>query len=695
MEVADDLERGQDIDSQSYEPKTLARYLGRRGALPVRECFDLAIRLTDGLGHLHAQQLVHRDIKPSNIIFVNGAAKFADVGLVTKIGDKTSEGGGTWGYIPEEGPGSPPADIFSLGKVIYEMATGKHANDFPELPTELGTLADTPALLRLNDVILKACERECHRRLRSAPELRAGLVEAARRAKVNFSPDTITAPQPQPVSPGQTLEKRSSKKVLRISILYRPHFDPDDRVLRLLQRCLAAHEYDVFVDDYSAAGMEWARGVEENICRSDVVIVLLSPYSVQSEMLAYEVETAHQAGRPRLVAVRLGLHDPLPSALSRILDPLPQLSWEGREDDEHLIAEVLRILKDTPAIDAFDRPLMLESIGGAVPLNSEFYVVRPTDRQFQAAIERCDSVVLVKGARQMGKTSLLARGLQHARDAGARVALTDFQKLNTGHLASLDSFFLTLASFLADQVEASVPAEDAWDKRRGANTNFERYLRREILGKISTHFVWGLDEVDRLFTCSFGSEVFGLFRSWHNERALDPSGPWSRLTLAIAYATEAHLFISDINQSPFNVGTRLALEDFTLEQVAELNRRYRSPISSAEDLRVLFDLLGGQPYLIRRGLNELVSTDLKFADLVAQADRDEGLFGDHLRRILVLLAKDPELRDVVRGILRGKRCPDPTSFYRLRTAGVVAGESPADVRLRCRIYETYLRRHLL
>jgi hypothetical protein len=262
-------------------------------------------------------------------------------------------------------------------------------------------------------------------------------------------------------------------------------------------------------------------------------------------------------------------------------------------------------------------------------------------------------------------------------------------------LASLDSFFLTLASFLADQVEASVPAEDAWDKRRGANTNFERYLRREILGKISTHFVWGLDEVDRLFTCPFGSEVFGLFRSWHNERALDPSGPWSRLTLAIAYATEAHLFISDINQSPFNVGTRLTLEDFTLEQVAELNRRYRSPISSAEDIRVLFDLLGGQPYLIRRGLNELVSSDLKFADVAAQADRDEGLFGDHLRRILVLLARDPELRDVVRGILRGKRCPDPTSFYRLRTAGVVAGESPADVRFRCRIYETYLRRHLL
>jgi hypothetical protein len=70
-----------------------------------------------------------------------------------------------------------------------------------------------------------------------------------------------------------------------------------------------------------------------------------------------------------------------------------------------------------------------------------------------------------------------------------------------------------------------------------------------VLGRIDGPVVWGLDEVDRLFSCEFGSEVFGLFRSWHNRRSLDPAGPWSRLTLALAYATEAYLFITDLNQS--------------------------------------------------------------------------------------------------------------------------------------------------
>jgi hypothetical protein len=208
------------------------------------------------------------------------------------------------------------------------------------------------------------------------------------------------------------------------------------------------------------------------------------------------------------------------------------------------------------------------------------------------------------------------------------------------------------------------------------------------------HLVWGLDEVDRLFTCAFGSEVFGLFRSWHNERALDPEGPWSRLTLAIAYATEAHLFITDVNQSPFNVGTRLTLDDFTYEQVADLNQRYGAPLAREAELRRFYTLLGGQPYLVRRGLNELVSGGIQFDQFVAQADRDEGIFGDHLRRMLVLLAKDAALCDVVRGVLHGQPCPDSTSFYRLRSAGLIKGDSPPQARPRCEIYGSFLKGHL-
>jgi hypothetical protein len=216
-----------------------------------------------------------------------------------------------------------------------------------------------------------------------------------------------------------------------------------------------------------------------------------------------------------------------------------------------------------------------------------------------------------------------------------------------------------------------------------------------VLAKVSSPIVWGLDEVDRLFTCDFGSEVFVLFRSWHNKRALDPTGPWRRLTLAIAYATEAHLFITDLNQSPFNVGTRLQLEDFTFEQVEELNTRCGSPLRDKAEVARFFRLVSGHPYLVRRGLYEMLSEGLALSALEAQADHDEGPFGDHLRRIVVSLTQDAALSEVVRGMLQGRPCSTPESFYRLRSAGLMLGDSARDARLRCQLYTTYLEKHLL
>jgi len=417
-------------------------------------------------------------------------------------------------------------------------------------------------------------------------------------------------------------------------------------------------------------------------------------------MLAYQIQIAHEAaeqqnGKPRMLPVRIDYEGPLPDYLAGILDPLHYALWNGPQDNQSLIEQILNALRVSLTPGALTPPRKLEPAGGAVPLDSEFYIVRPTDDEFRSAIARQDSIVLVKGARQMGKTSLLARGLQQARESGAKVVLTDFQKLNAAHLESAESLFIALAELIADQLDLDVLPEQVWNSRRGPNVNFERYLRREVLGKITSPIVWGLDEVDRLFTCSFGSEVFGLFRSWHNERSLDPTGPWRRLTLAIAYATEAHLFITDMNQSPFNVGTRLVLEDFTFEQVAELNRRHGSPLREKAETARFYRLVGGHPYLVRRGLYEMATHRMDLGSFESHADRDEGPFGDHLRRILVLLAQDHALCEVVRGVLQGHPCPNAESFYRLRSAGVMSGESARDVRPRCQLYATYLEQHLL
>lgn len=165
--------------------------------------------------------------------------------------------------------------------------------------------------------------------------------------------------------------------------------------------------------------------------------------------------------------------------------------------------------------------------------------------------------------------------------------------------------------------------------------------------------------------------------------------------MAIAYATEAHLFITDMNQSPFNVGTRLTLEDFTRSQVAELNKRYGSPLKDEGEVARFYHLVSGHPYLVRCGLQEMVMRRRDLTALEAIADRDDGPFGDHLRRIIASLEQDPALCEVARGILQGQPCPTQESFYRLRSAGLFGGGSARDVRPRCQLYATYLKKRLL
>jgi len=340
------------------------------------------------------------------------------------------------------------------------------------------------------------------------------------------------------------------------------------------------------------------------------------------------------------------------------------------------------------------RPV-LESVGGAVALDSKFYIRRPVDEEFLEALDRRDSVVLLKGARQVGKTSLLARGLARARQKGATVILTDFQKLNSEDLVSAEAFFRTMARGLVDRLDLDIEVDAIWDSRLSPGVMFERFFLNEVMRRFRGHVVWAMDEVDRLFTSDFAGDVFGLFRAWHNERALDPEGHFPRLTLAIAHATEAYLFITDKNLSPFNVGTRLLLEDFSLEEVAELNRLYGSPLKVPAELERFYSLVGGQPFLVRRSLHELVISPSSLAQFADKASLDEGIFGDHLRRIIILLGHNRILLDAVRQILTGQPCLNWDSVHRLRSAGVLAAATANEpARPRCQLYASYLVRHL-
>src|SRR5436190_1095601 len=174
MELGDDAAFGQKINPVLYEAKTLGKAIAERNRLPSEECVQVGSALASALSYLHQNGLIHRDIKPSNIIFVNGIPKIADIGLVAEVGSSHSFVG-TEGFMPPEGPGTAQADIYSLGKVLYELSTGHDRHQFPELPTNVGDLTDGDQLGELNEILLRACQRNPTTRYQTAAEMHADL----------------------------------------------------------------------------------------------------------------------------------------------------------------------------------------------------------------------------------------------------------------------------------------------------------------------------------------------------------------------------------------------------------------------------------------------------------------------------------------------------------------------------------------
>ena len=205
------VERGGDLYFLTIElvaGKTL-RELIPRGGLPTDRFLEIGICLADAVGTAHGHQVVHRDLKPSNVMITSeGRVKVLDFGLAklkappVAVGDlttqptfeRTADGRilGTLDYMsPEQIEGREVdhrSDIFSLGIVLYEMATGQRPFTGESSAALISSiLTDAPPLVRavrpglpqaLDRIIRRCLAKEPDRRYQSAIDLRSDLEEA-------------------------------------------------------------------------------------------------------------------------------------------------------------------------------------------------------------------------------------------------------------------------------------------------------------------------------------------------------------------------------------------------------------------------------------------------------------------------------------------------------------------------------------
>lgn len=332
-------------------------------------------------------------------------------------------------------------------------------------------------------------------------------------------------------------------------------------------------------------------------------------------------------------------------------------------------------------------PIEMESPEGTVPLHSQFYVERPPiEEDCYDTIEKSYALIRIKAPRQMGKSSLLARVLDHAEHQGQRTVWLSFQESENGVFDSLDSLLQWFCASIADELGLPDRLDELWKGVLGASRKTTNYFERYLLQNFAS-LTLGLDEVDKVFEHEkVASDFLGLLRAWH-ERSKSGDATWKNFRLIITHSKEVYIPLN-INQSPFNVGSSIELPEFTPAQITDLLQRYQVHWSTTE-LNSFIEMVGGHPFLVRVGLYEIARQRITLSDFLQIAATEQGLYCDHLRRHLLNLQKSG-LTTVAKQVMTATEpvLIDSSDAFKLQSMGLVR-RTGNKVQPLCQLYRLY------
>lgn len=340
----------------------------------------------------------------------------------------------------------------------------------------------------------------------------------------------------------------------------------------------------------------------------------------------------------------------------------------------------------------------LELPNTPVPLNSALYIQRPpTESQAFEEVVKSGALIRIKAPRHMGKTSLVMRILAHAQSRGYRAVRLNLLQAENDVLSNLERLLRWFCANLTLQLGIESLLDDYWDEDLGFKVSCTTYLQGYILAQLDSPLVVTLDEVNRLFNYpEVAQEFLPLLRFWHEEANNVPI--WQKLRLIVTHSTEIYISLN-LNQSPFNVGLSLKLEEFDWQQVQELAQRYELDQDryniEADQIKSLSQIVGGHPYLINLAFCQLVTQNSDIDQIIREATTDAGIYRDHLIGHLVTLGDYPQLAAAFKQVIESDRAItlDSISAYELESMGLVKLKANETIPS-CELYRTYFRDRL-
>lgn len=348
--------------------------------------------------------------------------------------------------------------------------------------------------------------------------------------------------------------------------------------------------------------------------------------------------------------------------------------------------------------------------GGTLRPDAPSYVERQADRDLWEGL-RQGEFCYVLTSRQMGKSSLMVRTVQRLRSEGVAVAVLDLTAI--GQNLTIAQWYDGLISRLGQQLNLEDELLAYWSAHQelGPLQRWLNAIEQVVLRQLPNRVVIFVDEIDIVRSLSFSTdEFFAAIREAYNRRSRDRA--FERLAFGLLGVAAPTDLIRDTRMTPFNIGRRIELNDFTPEEAEPLARGLGPDPHTSKALlnRILF-WTGGHPYLTQRlcralseavcrtGVNPatppVIPTSATVDELAEKLflsrqarDRDDNLIFVR-ERILRSEVDVPGLLYLYRRVRNGERVVDDETnplISVLRLSGIIRGREGV-LHVRNRIYD--------
>ncbi|WP_414588399.1 AAA-like domain-containing protein, partial [Scytonema sp. PCC 10023] len=338
------------------------------------------------------------------------------------------------------------------------------------------------------------------------------------------------------------------------------------------------------------------------------------------------------------------------------------------------------------------------TVGGTVQANQNgVYIPRKADEELLTLCrERKFAYILT--SRQMGKSSLMVRTAEQLAEEGIKTVVIDLTQV--GVQVTAEQWYLGLLTIIEGSLMLNTDVVQWWQERShlGFTQRLTSFFEDVLLKEVASPVVIFVDEIDTTLSLDFTDDFFAAIRYLYVARASDSE--FHRLSFVlIGVATPGDL-IRDPKRTPFNIGQRVDLTDFTFEEAKPLGKGLGLATQEVQQvLRWMLEWTGGHPYLSQRLCNIVSQQDKKSWSksdvdglvsstfLGVMSEQDNNL--QFVRDMLTKRAPDKEgVLSVYREIRRGKSVLDEEQSIvksHLKLSGVVRRENTA-LQVRNRIY---------